>query len=169
MSAIFNLAYIVALSTLIYVFGTALLSRTTLAKKVNIYFRIAGLGFISLPAIWALRHAISADFSSYAPIDGILHLSLGALFAQFICLPDRALTLRLLVEMYDSGNQGLSLKELNMRFSLSRMIESRLIQMDRGSVLKIEDSRAITLTSKGRRIGNFVIAGRKFFNIGSAN
>lgn len=164
-----NLFYLVLFSALIYVFGTALVSRWSVARRVNVYFRIALLGFATLPLIWFCRGQLSNEFFNFILFDSILHLALGALFAQFICLPDRALTLRLLVELYESGEKGLSLSELNARFSLEKMIRSRLQQMHNGQVLEIASDGQIVLREKGLSIGNLILKGRKFFNITSAN
>lgn len=164
-----NLMILVGISACIYIFGTALVSRLAFGKKISVYFRIAFLGIFTVPVIWFLRLSLSGELLNFLFYDAVTHLSLGVLFAHFICLPDRALTLRILVEIYETGEKGLSLQELNARFSLAQMIKSRLVQMEKGQLLQISQKGEITLLSKGLNMGKFILAGRKFFNISSAN
>lgn len=156
-------------SSLIYVFGTALFGQVFMLRKISVYFRIALLGIVTLPLIWLLRFYISNSYSWIYFYDSVGHLSLGVIFAQFICLPDRALTLRILVEILETQNRGLNLTDLKNRFSLSVMIQSRLLQMQKGDLLYVDQNGKIILKSKGNFIGNLVLNGRKFYNISSAN
>ncbi len=164
-----TLGTIILVTCLIYVLGTAALGRLSITRSTNIYFRIAAIGIFSLPLIWFIRFNLSQPDYRFLFFDSLSHLSLGLLFAYFICLPDRALTLRLLVDVYQTGETGITLKELNSQFGLSLMIQSRLKQMQKGQILQLEPNGRIILLKKGRTIGNCILLGRKIFRISSAN
>lgn len=167
MQAVFLLVFI---SSLVFVLGTALIGRINFFTGINVYFRIAILGFLTVPLVWSFLPKLSFELSFATTfVSGFLHLILGFLFAQFICLPDRSLTLRIVVECHEQGHQGLSLTQLSARFSLSQMINSRLTQLSDGGVLQVSSDGRISLLDKGIRLGRFILNGRRFFNIKSAN
>lgn len=99
----------------------------------------------------------------------LLHLGLGGLFFHFMTLPDRSVTLRILVELHQSPGGTLSIADLNARYSVRDMIGSRLQQLADGDFLTIDANGRLTLLARGVTFGRFVTGGRKLFRIGSAN
>jgi hypothetical protein len=99
----------------------------------------------------------------------LTHLALGGLFFHFMTLPDRSVTLRILVELLLAPGQTLSTSALGRRFGVEVMITSRLEQLRAGRFIDIPDGRRIVLTPRGRAFGRFVTAGRQLFRITSAN
>jgi hypothetical protein len=84
-------------------------------------------------------------------------------------LPDRSVTLRILVEILLAPGQALSTAALGTRYGVRTMITSRLDQLSAGRFLEIAPDGRIVLTGKGLAFGRFVTAGRKLFGIASAN
>lgn len=99
----------------------------------------------------------------------LMHLSLGGLLFHFMTLPDRSVTLRILVELLLAPGRALSLDELTARYGVRRMIASRLEQLQDGRCLTIGPDESITLLPGGQTFGRFVTAGRRLFRITSAN
>jgi hypothetical protein len=99
----------------------------------------------------------------------LIHLALGGFFFHFITLPDRSVTLRILVELLLAPGQTLSADALGRRYSVRTMIISRLAQLSAGQFIEIAGDGRIVLTGKGIWFGRFVTAGRKLFRIASAN
>ena len=142
-----------------------------LRPKSNIYVTIIGVSVLTAPATWMVAPAL---FESGLEVDGrvflvVLHLALGGLFFHFMTLPDRSVTLRILVELLLAPGRSLSFKELGERFGVRTMIESRLNQLCEGQFLEIGPDREIRLLPRGVRFGRFVTAGRRLFRIESAN
>jgi hypothetical protein len=99
----------------------------------------------------------------------LIHLTLGGFFFHFMTLPDRSVTLRILVELLRAPGQSLSTAALGRRYGVATMITSRLEQLAGARCLEISADGRIALTGKGRSFGRFVTAGRSLFGIGSAN
>jgi hypothetical protein len=99
----------------------------------------------------------------------LIHLALGGFFFHFMTLPDRSVTLRILVELLLAPGQALTADALGRRYSVRTMIISRLAQLSAGQFIEIGEDGAIVLTRKGVWFGRFVTAGRKLFRIASAN
>jgi hypothetical protein len=99
----------------------------------------------------------------------LIHLALGGFFFHFMTLPDRSVTLRILVELLVAPGQALTADALGRRYSVRTMIVSRLAQLSAGQFIAIGEDGAIVLTRKGVWFGRFVTAGRKLFRIASAN
>lgn len=99
----------------------------------------------------------------------LTHLALGGFLFHFMTLPDRSVTLRILVEVLLAPGQALSTAALGSRYGVKTMITSRLEQLSAGGFLVITPDRRITLTAKGLAFGRFVTAGRRLFGIASAN
>jgi hypothetical protein len=99
----------------------------------------------------------------------LIHLALGGFFFHFMTLPDRSVTLRILVELLVAPGQALTADALGRRYSVRTMIVSRLAQLSAGQFIGIGEDGAIVLTKKGAWFGRFVTAGRKLFRIASAN
>jgi hypothetical protein len=99
----------------------------------------------------------------------LLHLALGGFLFHFMTLPDRSVTLRILVELLLAPGRTLSLDELGRRYGVRTMIASRLAQLQDGRFLTVDPSGRITLLPRGERFGRFVTGGRRLFRISSAN
>jgi hypothetical protein len=100
---------------------------------------------------------------------GLAHLAIGGLFFHFMTLPDRSVTLRILVELLLAPAETLSTGALGRRYGVKTMITSRLEQLAAGRFLEVSADRRIHLTARGRLFGRFVTAGRRLFRIASAN
>lgn len=142
-----------------------------LRPKGNIYTAIVVVSLVTAPAIW-----LAGPRFLDPPPDGdgrvflvVMHLALGGLFFHFMTLPDRSVTLRILVELLLAPGGTLSVAELNSRYSVRTMIESRIAQLQAGGFLQVGPNREIRLRKRGVRFGRFVTAGRGLFGIGSAN
>src|SRR4029450_12116940 len=99
----------------------------------------------------------------------LIHLALGGFLFHFMTLPDRSVTLRILVEVLLAPGQALSTRALSSRYGVKTMITSRLEQLSAARFIEISSDRRIRLTGKGLSFGRFVTAGRKLFGIASAN
>lgn len=99
----------------------------------------------------------------------LTHLALGGFLFHFMTLPDRSVTLRILVELLLAPGRELSLADLTRRYGVRTMIGSRLDQLQDGRFLTIAPDGAITLRRRGRSFGRTVTAGRRLFRITSAN
>ena len=99
----------------------------------------------------------------------LIHLALGGFFFHFMTLPDRSVTLRILVELLVAPGQALTAEALGRRYGVKTMIVSRLAQLSAGQFLAIDEAGRIELTRKGAWFGWFVTSGRKLFGIASAN
>jgi hypothetical protein len=126
---------------------------------------------------------VTAPFAAFAdrllfgrPLDpdgrlflALTHLALGGFLFHFITLPDRSVTLRILVELLLAPDRALSLGDLTARYGVRTMIGSRLDQLQGGGCLTIAPDGAIALLPRGRSFGRAVTAGRRIFRITSAN
>jgi len=137
----------------------------------NIYATIVGVAVATAPA------AAFADrllFGRPLDADGrlflvLMHLALGGFLFHFMTLPDRSVTLRILVEVALAPARALSLDELTARYGVRTMIGSRLEQLEEGRFLRIDPAGTITLLPRGQSFGRFVTGGRRLFRISSAN
>lgn len=142
-----------------------------LRPRGNIYVTIIGVALVTSPA------AAMADgllFGRALSVDGrvflvLLHLALGGFLFHFMTLPDRSVTLRILVELLLAPGRTLSLDELGARYGVRTMIASRLAQLQDGRFLTVDADGRITLLPRGERFGRFVTGGRRLFRISSAN
>lgn len=96
-------------------------------------------------------------------------VALGGLFFHFVTLPDRSVTLRILVELRRAPGEALTMTELTRRYGVRVMVESRLRQLAAGRFLDVDPNRTICLLPRGEWFGRFVTAGRRLFHIESAN
>ncbi len=164
-----DVAIAAAVSVGVQVIGVVVFA--ALRPRSNIYFTILGVAVVTAPAAWLAGPRL---FASGLALDGrvflvVMHLALAGLFFHFMTLPDRSVTLRILVELLVAPGQALSLKELGDRFSVRAMIESRVHQLRDGGFLEVGPDREIRLLSRGIRFGRFVTSGRRLFRIESAN
>jgi hypothetical protein len=142
-----------------------------LLRGGNIYKILIGIAFLTAPAVflygeWITGGPLTTEGRAFLTL---LHLGLGGLFFHFMTLPDRSVTLRILVELHQSPGGALSLADLNRRYSIRDMIGSRLQQLEDGHFLKIDAAGRLTLLPRGVAFGRFVTGGRTLFRIGSAN
>ena len=137
----------------------------------NIYKVLMGVAFATAPMVfladqWIVGQTLTVEGRSFLTL---LHLGIGGLFFQFMTLPDRSVTLRILVELHRSPGAALSIADLNARYSVRDMIASRLQQLADGKFLTIDAAGRLTLLPRGVTFGRFVTGGRRLFRIGSAN
>lgn len=140
-------------------------------RRGNIYVAIMAVAVATAPA------AAFADgllFGRRLGGDGrlflaFMHLALGGFLFHFMTLPDRSVTLRILVELFLAPARSLSLAELTSRYGVRTMIGSRLEQLQESRCLTIAPDDAITLLPRGQSFGRFVTGGRRLFRITSAN
>jgi hypothetical protein len=137
----------------------------------NIYKILIAMAFLTVPIAfiadqWIVGQSLTVEGRLFLCL---LHLGLGGLFFHFMTLPDRSVTLRILVELYLSPSGALSIDDLSGRYSVRDMIASRLQQLADGNFLSIDTAGRMTLLPRGAAFGRFVTGGRKLFGIGSAN
>ena len=137
----------------------------------NIYGTIVTVCLITAPlAVIADRLLLGQDFDRDTKVFLVLiHLALGGFFFHFMTLPDRSVTLRILVELLVAPGQALTADALGRRYGVRTMILSRLAQLSAGRFLAIDGDGRIALEKKGSWFGRFVTSGRKLFRIASAN
>lgn len=156
---------LLAAQTVLVVIAAALRPRS------NIYVTIVGVALLTAPAV---PFTDQLFFGRALPLDGrtflvLIHLALGGFLFQFMTLPDRSVTLRILVELELAPGRTLSFAELTTRYGVRTMIVSRLEQLARGRFLTIAPDGGLTLLPRGARFGRFVTSGRQLFRISSAN
>jgi hypothetical protein len=142
-----------------------------LRPRGNIYAAIVAVAFLTAPLAaiadsWWFGRPLSGDGRVFLML---LHLSLGGLFFHFMTLPDRSVTLRILVELLLAPGQTLSVEALSRRYGVATMIASRLRQLAQGRFLTIAPDGALTLEPRGVWFARFVTGGRRLFRISSAN
>jgi hypothetical protein len=139
--------------------------------KGNVYVTIVLVSICTAPlALLYGTHHLGAPLGSDGRLHIVLmHLALGGFLFQFMTLPDRSVTLRILVEVLLAPGQALSLPALAERYGVRTMIGSRLDQLSSGGFIEILGDRRIILTDKGLAFGRFVSRGRALFDIESAN
>ena len=139
--------------------------------KANIYVTIVLVSVLTAPlALLYGTHHLGQPLGSEGRLYFVLiHLALGGFLFHFMTLPDRSVTLRILVEVLLAPGHALSTRELGTRYGVKTMITSRLEQLSAARFIEISGDRRIALTGKGRAFGRFVTAGRKLFGIASAN
>jgi len=137
----------------------------------NIYVTIILVSILTAPlGLLVGTHHLGEPLGSDGRLYWVLtHLALGGFLFHFMTLPDRSVTLRILVEVLLAPGQALSTQALGSRYGVKTMITSRLEQLSAGGFLAITPDRRITLTGKGLAFGRFVTAGRRLFGIASAN
>lgn len=144
---------------------------SALRPAANIYFTIIIVSLITAPPAafadrFLLGEALGQDGRFYLLV---MHLSLGGFLFHFMTLPDRSVTLRILVEVLLAPGQALSARELGERYGVKTMITSRLEQLAAARFIEISGDERIALTARGLAFGRFVTAGRRLFGIASAN
>jgi hypothetical protein len=140
-------------------------------SRANIYRIVAVTVCVSAPAVFFADRVLTGQTLS---ITGrvflvLFHLGLGGLFFHFMTLPDRSVTLRLLVELQESPSGALSIDEINVRYGISEMIGARLVQLAAARFLTIDSSGDIALAPRGTVLARFIAAARRLCRIESAN
>ena len=137
----------------------------------NVYLTVVGVALVTAPLA-----AVADRLLFGRPLDSdgrlfltLTHLALGGFLFHFLTLPDRSVTLRILVELLLAPDRALSLGDLAARYGVRTMIGSRLEQLRDGGCLSIAADGAIALLPRGRSFGRAVTAGRRVFRITSAN
>ena len=142
-----------------------------LRPRQNIYVTIVLVAVVTAPAVF---FADRLFFGRPLTIEGrlflvLMHLALGGFFFHFMTLPDRSVTLRMLVELERAPGHTLSLPALASLYSVRAMIASRLDQLADGQFIALDADGTLTLKPRGERFGRFVTGGRRLFRITSAN
>lgn len=140
-------------------------------RRDNIYFTIAAVSALTAPVAWLAGPAL---FDRPFDADGRLflvatHLLTGGFLLHAMTLPDRSVTLRVLVELLLAPDQRLTVAELTDRYGIHVMIESRIHQLRDRGFLDVKTDGEIVLRPRGVLFGRFVGAGRALFAIESAN
>jgi hypothetical protein len=140
-------------------------------RRANVYALIVVVACATAPLVFLAAPSI---VGRPLPTEGraflaLMHLSLGGFLFHFMTLPDRSVTLRIFVELWLAPGRTLTLSALGSRYGVRTMVGSRLDQLEQGRFLSIRPDGVITLLPRGHRFGRFVTAGRRLFNIRSAN
>ena len=117
---------------------------SALRPSANIYVTIIIVSLLTAPlAVLAdrllLGEALERDGRFYLVV---MHLSLGGFLFHFMTLPDRSVTLRILVEVLLAPGQALSARALGERYGVKTMITSRLEQLSAARFLEISGDTA---------------------------
>jgi len=149
--------------------AVALVSATRPGR--NIYAIVIGVVLVMAPLVFFAGDAIVRTPLTTGGRVGVvlLHCAIGGFLFHFMTLPDRSVTLRILVELWRAPNGALSIEALDARYGVRGMIESRLRQLQDGDCLVMAPDGALVLTPRGERFGRIVAAGRRLFRIESAN
>jgi len=144
---------------------------SALRPRANIYVTIVLVSLLTAPLalVYGTHHLgqpLGADGRVYFVL---IHLALGGFLFHFMTLPDRSVTLRILVEVLLAPGRVLPTRALARRYGVKTMITSRLEQLSAARFIEMSGDRRIALTGKGRSFGRFVTAGRRLFGIASAN
>ena len=142
-----------------------------LRPRSNIYVTIVFVAIVTAPLAFVgdqllFGQALTTEGRMFL---ALVNLALGGFLFHFITLPDRSVTLRMLVELQRTPGQTLSLKDLSDRYSVRAMIGSRLDQLAEGHFLDIRPDGTLALKPRGQAFGRFVTGGRRLFRITSAN
>src|SRR5436190_10049894 len=128
--------------------------------RANVYVTIVIISLVTAPValLYGTHHLgqpLGPDGRLYFVF---IHLALGGFLFHFMTLPNRSVTLRILVEVLLAPGHTLSTRELGTRYGVKTMITSRLDQLAAGRFIDISGDRRIALTGKGRAFGRFVTA-----------
>ena len=165
------LALLLTVLTLLLLQTVVVAIVAALRPRGNVYLTIIAVCILTTPiAFVSDRLYFSSLFSGEGRLFlVVIHLALGGFLFHFMTLPDRSVTLRMLVELLLTPGHTLSLGDLRDRYSVRTMIESRLTQLSAGGFLRVAPDGRITLVGKGLWFGRFVTGGRRLFGIASAN
>lgn len=156
------------IDSLIIVIITAIGNRLL---KIGIYKTSVIMTIITIPIAilyFLMNKSPENEISAIVMNTILLHLSIGGIFFHFLTLPDRSLTLRILVELKNAPKKKINLEQLDRVYNLKEMIISRLKQLDSAKFIQLDNSK-ITLRRKGLFLGAFILNGRKVFGISKGN
>jgi hypothetical protein len=164
-----SLAITIAALILVQVVLVAIIS--AIRPSGNVYVTIVAVSLVTAPVALALAGVLLGPSLGGAGrmFLVVIHLALGGFFFHFMTLPDRSVTLRILVELLLAPGRTLSTDALKSRYGVGTMIKSRLEQLSAGRFMEVSPAGGITLTGKGLLLGRVVTAGRALFGIVSAN
>src|SRR5215471_2242897 len=93
----------------------------------NVYVTIVAVCVLTSPAAFAAGPLLLGEGLTAAGrwFLVVLHLALGGFFFHFMTLPDRSVTLRILVELLVAPGQALSTSALGRQYGVATMITSR--------------------------------------------
>jgi hypothetical protein len=139
--------------------------------RANIYVITVLVALATTPAAFFADRVL---FGRALTLDGrlffaLMHLTLGGFLFHFLTLPDRSVSLRILVEVLLAPGKGLPVQTLGERYGVRTMIASRLRQLADGRFIAIAPDGTLSLEPRGIWFGRFVTAGRRLFRITSAN
>lgn len=165
------LSVVVAAAGLLLAQAVIVAVLAALRPRQNIYVTIVLVAVVTAPAVF---FADQLFFGRPLTIEGrlflvLMHLALGGFFFHFMTLPDRSVTLRMLVELERAPGHTLSLPALGSLYSVRAMIASRLDQLADGQFIALDPDGTLTLKPRGEWFGRFVTGGRRLFRITSAN
>ena len=165
------LAIVIAAAALLALQTLLVAAVAAVRPRANIYAIIVSVALLSAPAAWFGDRLL---FDRALDLDGrvflvLIHLALGGFLFHFMTLPDRSVTLRILVELWREPGGTLSIAGLTGRYGVRAMIGSRLTQLADGRFLAIRPDGALELLPRGVWFGRFVTSGRRLFRITSAN
>jgi hypothetical protein len=163
--------FAVALLTLFAVQALLVAIVSAVRKRGTVYVTIVSVALVTAPlAALADRLLFGRPLDSDGRLFlALTNLALGGFLFHFMTLPDRSVTLRILVELLLAPDRALSLDDLAARYGVRTMIGSRLEQLRDGRCLMIAPDGAIELLPRGQSFGRAVTAGRRMFRITSAN
>ena len=165
------LSVLVTAATLLLSQAVVVAALAALRPRGNIYRTIVLVAVATAPVVF---FADRIFFGRTLTLDGrlflvLVHLALGGFFFHFMTLPDRSVTLRMLVEIERAPGHALSLPALSTRYGVRAMIGSRLDQLADGQFIALDPDGTLTLKRRGEWFGRFVTGGRRLFRITSAN
>ena len=143
-----------------------------LFKKSSIYLAVILVTLLTAPLIGTLTALWFADFEEFLELGVLITLTyacMGGFLFVFVGMPNRSITLRLLMELNEVEGNKLSMKELERIGGIDALLSARLLCLKEIGFLDIDNYGKIRLLSKGLRLGRFVTRGRIFFNIGRYN
>lgn len=161
----------VSAATLLLSQAAIVATLAALRPRANVYRTIVLVALATAPAAFLSDRIF---FDRPLTLDGrlflgLIHLALGGFFFHFMTLPDRSVTLRMLVEIERAPGHALSLPALATLYSVRTMIASRLDQLADGQFIALDPDGTLTLKRRGEWFGRFVTGGRRLFRITSAN
>jgi hypothetical protein len=99
----------------------------------------------------------------------LIHAAIGGFVFHLMTLPDRSVTLRILVELELAPDRTLRVADLQQRYGVERMIDARLTQLAGNGYIGMSGDGRLTLLTRGVVLARFVASGRRLFRIESAN
>jgi hypothetical protein len=156
--------------SILLIFLVALTKR--IFRKSSIYLIVVLITLLTAPIIGVLTALLFMNLDGFLELGVLITLTyacLGGFFFIFVGMPNRSITLRLLMELNKVSGYELSMKELEKIGGINSLLSSRLSWLKEIGYLDIDNDGKIRLISKGLRMGSLVTRGRMFFKIGRYN